>query len=235
MIEAREGWLRAQHARTNADGGAWQFAIHVGDHVDEITSYATHREASLVVLGLGSHSAVARLFHHETATRVIRAATMPVLVVPSDATGIPRSAIAAIDFTQPSEAAARAAARLIGDRATLYLAHATPRLGHGSGDSVLGRLDSVARRIETHADVKIELVSLHGDPAHELLAFAGQHGIEMIATGAHGRTTIGRLVLGSVSAKVIRGARCSVLIAPPHLVATHRLAPPAVPNVRSAS
>jgi nucleotide-binding universal stress UspA family protein len=57
-------------------------------------------------------------------------------------------------------------------------------------------------------------VSLHGEPADELVAFAEQQHADMIATGAHGRSAIGRLVLGSVSTKVVRSAPCAVLVAP---------------------
>jgi nucleotide-binding universal stress UspA family protein len=59
---------------------------------------------------------------------------------------------------------------------------------------------------------------LHGEPGDELVAFAEQHHIDMIATGAHGRSAMGRLALGSVSTKVVRAARCAVLVAPPRRV-----------------
>jgi nucleotide-binding universal stress UspA family protein len=55
---------------------------------------------------------------------------------------------------------------------------------------------------------------LHGDPAHEVLAFVDAQRIDLIAAGAHGRSPFERLVLGSVSTKLVRAADCWVLVAP---------------------
>lgn len=223
-IESREGELAAQRKRTYPTRRTWPFTIHVGDRVNEIVGCADHHTASLVVLGLGSHGVIARLLHRETALRVIRASTTPVLAVPPEAREVPRSAIVAIDFSPSSEHAAQAALDLLGDEGTLYLAHVTPRVLVPQGASmswrqpaateVLGRLEAVARRLVSTAGVQIEFVSLHGEPAQEILAYARQHQIDAIATGAHGRSAIGRFVLGSVSTKIVRSARCAVLVAP---------------------
>lgn len=223
-IEGRGGELAAQRARTFPGERPWPFAIHVGDRVDEIVKHARHHDASLIVLGLGSHGVFARLLHRETALRVIRTAPMPVLAVPSEAVEAPRSAVVGIDFTPASEDAARAALDVLGGHGTLYFAHATPRIVIPQGDSrpwgepavadVLGRLEATARGLDIPAGVQVEFVSLHGEPGDELVAFAEQQHAAMIATGAHGRSAIGRLVLGSVSTKVARSAHCAVLVMP---------------------
>jgi len=223
-IEAREGELAAQRKRTHPGRRGWPFSVHVGSRVDEIVRFAQDHDASVIVLGLGSHGLIARLLQRETALRVARASRTPILAVPANARGLPRSAIAAIDFSPPSADAARAALELLGGDGTLYLAHVTPRIAIPQGDTrawgepaaaeVLGRLEAVGRRLGAEEGVQIEFVSLHGDPAQELIAFADQQKIDMIATGAHGRSLIGRFVLGSVSTKIIRSARSLVLVAP---------------------
>ena len=223
-IEEREGELAAQRARTFPSDRPWPHAIHVGNRVDEIVKHAAHHDASLIVLGLGSHGVFARLLHRETALRVIRTASIPVLAVPSGAVEVPRSAVVGIDFTPASVDAARAALAVLGGHGTLYFAHATPRIVIPHGESrpwgeprvveVLGRLEAVARGLDIPAAVQVEFVSLHGEPADELVAFAEQQHADMIVTGAHGRSAIGRLMLGSVSTKVVRSARCAVLVAP---------------------
>ena len=83
------------------------------------------------------------------------------------------------------------------------------------GDGVVSRLEAVARRLAVPPGVRIEYVSLRGAPSHELLAFAEEQRIDLLAAGAHGRSPLGRLVLGSVSTKLVRTARCWVLVAPP--------------------
>lgn len=223
--ESREAAMRAQHDRTHPGIREWPYTIQVGERVGTILASVERNGASLVILGLGAHGVTARLFRRETALRVIRAATTPVLAVPMYGWGVPHSALVAVDFTRSSEDAARAALDLLGGEGTLYLAHVTPRVPIPQGDSrtweevmtagVVPRLEAVARRLDPPPGVQVEYVTLHGEPANELLAFADQFKVDVIAAGAHGRSALGRLMLGSVSSKLVRTAQCWVLVAPP--------------------
>jgi nucleotide-binding universal stress UspA family protein len=51
-----------------------------------------------------------------------------------------------------------------------------------------------------------------GDAAAEILAVAENLGCSLIVMGAHGRTGLARLLLGSVAESVMRRAPCPVLI-----------------------
>jgi nucleotide-binding universal stress UspA family protein len=51
-----------------------------------------------------------------------------------------------------------------------------------------------------------------GDAADEILRTAKEFEAELIVIGARSLGTIGRLVLGSVSAKVVRDSECDVLV-----------------------
>ena len=51
-----------------------------------------------------------------------------------------------------------------------------------------------------------------GDPAEAIVEASEAEGADLIVLGSHGRGVIGRLVLGSISARVADGARCRVLI-----------------------
>ena len=53
---------------------------------------------------------------------------------------------------------------------------------------------------------------LEGDPATEIVRFAGEEGFDLIVMGTHGRTGLDRLLMGSVAEKVLREAPCSVLV-----------------------
>ena len=54
--------------------------------------------------------------------------------------------------------------------------------------------------------------ALSGSPPHEILNFARQWEPDLIVVGSHGRTALGRFVLGSVSQKVLTEAQTSVRI-----------------------
>jgi len=51
-----------------------------------------------------------------------------------------------------------------------------------------------------------------GDPRSVILDAASEWNADLIVLGSHGRTGLGRFLLGSVSEAVARHARCSVLI-----------------------
>jgi len=54
---------------------------------------------------------------------------------------------------------------------------------------------------------------LVGDPADALMERATNWGADLIVVGSQGRSAIGRLILGSVSRKIVTEARCSVRVA----------------------
>jgi len=238
--DERGAMLLAQRDRTHPGIHEWPYELAVGPRVDTIVDRACATGASFILLGLGAHGLGARLSQRETALRVIRTAGLPVLALPSDAWGVPHSAIVAVDFTASSEHAARAALDLLGGDGTFYVAHVTPRVAIPQGDSrtwveitrgaVIPKLEEIVQRLDPSPGIRVEYVHLHGDPAHELVAFAEQMGIDLIAAGTHGRSALGRLVVGSVSTKLVRTARCWVLVAPPHRDAPSRDASRDTPN-----
>jgi nucleotide-binding universal stress UspA family protein len=60
--------------------------------------------------------------------------------------------------------------------------------------------------------IRVEHVFLEGDPAAEIIRYADEAGVDLIVMGTHGRTGMERLLMGSVTEQVMRGAKCSVLV-----------------------
>jgi nucleotide-binding universal stress UspA family protein len=60
-------------------------------------------------------------------------------------------------------------------------------------------------------DVEIECRLAENQPAGAILDLARQSGCDMIVMGTHGRTALGRILMGSVAEKVVRHASCPVL------------------------
>ncbi len=69
-----------------------------------------------------------------------------------------------------------------------------------------------------------------GDPGESIVSAAESEGADLIVVGTHGRGTIGRLLLGSVSAHVVRYAPCPVLVARADAVKRDRDRQASVPN-----
>jgi nucleotide-binding universal stress UspA family protein len=90
------------------------------------------------------------------------------------------------------------------------------------GGKFLRRIDQERSRLEAGAQelvararaagARATFLVWEGDPAESILEAADSEMAEMIILGSHGRGVIGRLVLGSISARVSEAARCRVLI-----------------------
>ncbi len=59
--------------------------------------------------------------------------------------------------------------------------------------------------------IPVHHIFLEGDPAAEIVRFAADAGIDLIVMGTHGRSGLDRLLVGSVTEKVMREAPCSVM------------------------
>ena len=127
--------------------------------------------------------------------------------------------LVATDFSAPSEAAL-AYGRALADKfdATLHLIYVADNLFLHAVVSDRRSLEDVAtRRLQdrlTEADRSrgaVAIVEQSNEPASEILRYAESANIDLIVMGTHGRTGLGRLVLGSVAEAVVRAAPCPVL------------------------
>jgi nucleotide-binding universal stress UspA family protein len=85
-----------------------------------------------------------------------------------------------------------AATRYYDDEGDAALAPASALLGdHGTGYTLVKKI---------------------GDPAHEIVKYAGEWGAEVIAMGRHGQSVIAGVLLGSVTQKVIATSPIPALV-----------------------
>jgi nucleotide-binding universal stress UspA family protein len=205
-----------------ADG--WAKRAVVGWPADVINTGAAAWKASLIVLGLGRHDRTDRVFGTETAVAVIKRAHVPVLAVSPAARGLPTRACAALDFTEASLSSAMLAASLLGDDGTLMVVHACAFKGIKSRDGDLvdlyrigarAKLDEAVADLRRRTQCKVEGHMIEGEAGEAILAFAKKEVCDLIALGGHEQGLLERILLGSVRTRVVRGAKCSVLISPP--------------------
>jgi len=74
-----------------------------------------------------------------------------------------------------------------------------------------------------HAGVPLDVLVESGPPAKQILERAKSLAADLIVIGTHGHSGFQRLVLGSVTEKVLRQARCPTLTVPPQAHATSTL------------
>jgi nucleotide-binding universal stress UspA family protein len=215
--------VKEQLERVGVDA-KWPLEVATGDPAATIVNVAQGIGASLVIMGLGDHGLFERILGDEMVLQVLRLGTVPVLAVAPGATALPVNVLAAVDFTPSSIRAARLAVDLMSPDGKVTLSHALTHEpgaahwneGHSSYDGILGRaFDSMEADLGLKNAQMVERRILSGDPTKSLLAFAERLQPDLIVAGSHGRGFLTRLLLGSVSQRLLRNARCSVLVAPP--------------------
>ncbi|MES3035179.1 MAG: universal stress protein [Gemmatimonadota bacterium] len=189
-----------------------------------ILYHSDARHAELIVLGLGRHAILDRIFGTETALHAVRDANVPVLAVPEPRTAAPHHVLVGTDFDASSVAAARAAARLVGPHGRITLAHVDavadplPAMLADWPPHVLDRLnDAFARMIAQLAlpdTLEIDSMPLAGVVGTELVACAERLHVDAIVLGRHTRSLVERMVLGSATTSVVRHAHCGVMVVP---------------------
>lgn len=217
-----EALRRAVADIPGADG--WEKVVITGTPSEEINEIAERWGATMLILGLGHHNRLDRIFGNETAIAVMRHARIPFVAVPATSRGLPEVALVAMDFTDASMAAANLAAQLVPQHGTLHIAHVCAFAGSSAepGDLIdlyragaQAKLDAVVAKLRHQADCAIESMLLEGEPAEAILKLAKRERCSLIALGGHELGLVDRILLGSIRTKVLRGATCSVLIAPP--------------------
>jgi nucleotide-binding universal stress UspA family protein len=91
------------------------------------------------------------------------------------------------------------------------------RAAHEKLDRVTGRLEGIPHRNYVR----------HGKVWENLAPLIEQNGVDLIVLGTHGRTGLGKLLLGSVAENILRHASCPVLTVGPRLSGRAKL--PAIP------
>jgi nucleotide-binding universal stress UspA family protein len=127
------------------------------------------------------------------------------------------------DFSESSELACAKAVELAkqcGAKLTILHAYANPALVEGAwpipdpGPELNEALSAVASDEPT---VAIERVLRVGTAAEEIVEYARWHDCDLIVMGTHGRTGLWHLLMGSVAEKVIRFAKCPVMVISQHV------------------
>ena len=210
---------------SSADGDpSWPIAVKVGSPSRTLASEAAQRHASMLIMGIGRHSPLDRLFGTETTLATLRESAVPVLAVGMIFPGAPTRVVVGMDFSAPSLQAAQLSIKLAAPGGHVTLVHVRPRFEHPSADwqawdadygKTLPKLfDQVLHELDAPTTVIVDTVTLRGDPAPALLAFAQQEHADLIAMGTQRRGLIERLVVGSVATRVLRATRNAVLAVP---------------------
>lgn len=219
----REDVSKALEA-AGGDASSWRLQVVTGPPARTVARMAGELDACAVVMGIGRHAPLDRVFGAETTLQTIRLADRPVFAVAPGVRVPPRHVAVAMDFSAPSIRAAEEALRLLADGGRLSLVHVRPvgswrpQLDDQSRRRFDRRISDLFSRLRAllaaPPAVKVEKVVLDGSPAAEIVAFGRREGADLIATGTSGLGFVDRLIIGSVATQVLRRSTTSVLVVP---------------------
>lgn len=204
---------RLMGVRAKAEEAGVSCEILLGHGDDPYTEIVDQAEASsmdMIVMGRRDRSDLMRAMIGSTTEKVIGYTHSNVMVVPRDTSMQGKGILLPVDGSRNSEAAAATVLNLVKQcpaPVTIVSVATDERL---KDDAM-----SVAKRHQTqlaNANLKADIDVRVGKPELEIISSAKEHGSDLIVMGSHGRTGLERLLVGSVSERVIGHAECPILV-----------------------
>jgi len=93
------------------------------------------------------------------------------------------------------------------------------RLAKAQAQDAISHLEEL---FEQESDLSCQSVIEHGSPYEAILSYASENDIDLIVMGTHGRRGLSRVLLGSVTERVIRLSNDPVIAVPPHAIGRER-------------
>lgn len=198
---------------------------------DGIVDYERQHDVDLIVMATHGRCGMERLLMGSVTEDVVRHSSCPVFTVHSGFTdeseGQFRRILVPVDFSEHSNVSLVYANELAGMYdASIDVLHILEEtvLPHVYGiepvavalpeleDRTEQALEELTQTVkDTGGDgVPVELHVVVGHPSSDIIQFATQHQTDLIIIGTHGRSRLMRLLLGSVTEKVVRHAPCPV-------------------------
>ncbi|MGF1649187.1 MAG: universal stress protein [Hyphomicrobiaceae bacterium] len=228
MVEDAERALKAALAHiTSGDSVVVDIHVVIGDPNEAILSEAEACDAAVIVLGQHRKDVLLDLFRGSTGERVARFGNRPVLTVKAYPVAPYLKMLAAIDFSPPCKRAIELAVKLSPD-SELELIHAfdlpfrslllgsqpIETLAKHHKQSFRGMIDAQLAEflasLEKRPSGESILLS-EGPPVETILQAVSDRSSDLLVVGTHGRSGIGRALLGSVAEALIARAPCDVL------------------------
>ncbi len=195
----------------------------------EIMTAAADDPADLIVIGARGDGGYHRHLLGSTADRIVRTAGCPVLSMTPE--GIPgggpiRRVVVGIDFSADADAALAAAVAIAGRDGTIIAVHASPPPVVVSDGPVTPLPDvdidtllsdarvALERRLEQRLPEGMQRIVVASPlyPVHAIEDAVRDHDGQLVAVGTRGRTGLARLLLGSVSERVLHHVPCPTLV-----------------------
>jgi len=208
--EAREH-LELIKTRASKEGVDCKIIVHRGEEpFQDIVADAEKNKVYMIIMGTHGRTGFKRLMMGSVTAKVIGHATCNVLVVPVTAKVKCKNILIATDGSRYSDAAVVEAigiSKRCGS-SLIVISVAT------SDEEIKSAEDNVKKGVELAEKEGIKTYGLtaKGKPYESIVEISKQRNADLIVVGSHGRTGLERLLMGSVTERVIGHAESAVLV-----------------------
>ena len=208
--EAREH-LESVKARALKEGVDCEIIAHQGEEPYRyIVEEAERNKADMIVMGRRGRTGLKRLMMGSETAKTIGHAPCNVLVVPRAAKLEFKNILIATDGSKYSAAAASEAvgiAKRCGS-SLIALSVIYSDVDKKCAEENIKKIKGLAEK----EGVKVDALIAEGRPFEVVVNTAKNKNADAIVIGSHGRTALARLLMGSVTERVIGTAECAVLV-----------------------
>lgn len=205
-----------------------EITIEADSPSSAIPERAKQLKADLLIVGAHGSGFIQRVLIGSTATRLLRKAHCPVLVVKQLAHRTYRRVLVAVDFSEISRSNIALVQKIAPD-AHLILAHAYEvpfegkmQMAGVSEDTIMGyreeakvhavsQLNTLANQCNLIEEQYTAVVS-HGQAARHILQLEQKYSCDLVVMGKHGTSVTAELLLGSVTKRVLADSSSDVLV-----------------------
>jgi nucleotide-binding universal stress UspA family protein len=200
-----------------------EFIVDLGPTAAVLKQVVARRHAELVILGGKHHSALGRWFGGSTSLSVARTTQVPVLVTAGTPAEI-RRVLVAVDLSgaaRPTLAAAERYAALFGAElralSVLEPLPVVPEMtpAYDATEFYAMTEELLKRDIWSLIRTKgVEKVTRHGLAVETILREAAGWGADLLVVGSHGRSWVERVLVGSVTERLLNHLPTSLVVVP---------------------
>ncbi len=203
--------LSAVQAQAEAAGVHCEILLgHGEDPYAAIAEQAEQSAMDVIVMGRRDKSDLVRAMLGSTTEKVIGHTHSDVLVVPRDSRIAGKGIVLPVDGSRHSDAAAITVLNFV-KHCRVPVTVVSVAIDERLKDDARALAQRV-RALMADGGVAVAVDVRVGEPAEAIVASVEAHGADLVVMGSHGRTGLDRLMVGSVSERVIGRSHCPVLV-----------------------
>jgi len=205
--------VKAEAEKRNV--GCETFLLHGLPPHRHIVEMAKDKEVDVIVIGTHGRTGLKKLLMGSVAARVIGYAPCSVLIVPLEGAVSLKNILVATDGSKYSEAAVKEAINIAKACPSVFTVICVVKPGrpHEYREEAEKIVNQVKQEA-SQAGVEGEAIVRIGEPHEVIVEIAKEKNVGTIVIGRHGRTGLKKLLMGSVTERVIGFSPCGVLVVP---------------------